>query len=265
MMIPLEERSTVLAVAGLDPSGGAGLSMDTAVIRSLGLHPLSVLTGVAVQNTSRFDARIDFSPDAIIRQLDVLVEEFPVGAVKIGMIGDTKIVEALAIWLAERPRLPVVLDPVLASTSGGALGGGDVPRALLRHLVPRATVVTPNLEEAAVFLGREFTRKEEMPAAARALRDRGAAWCLIKGGHLDHGSAVDFLGGADTELWLEEDRVGGSVRGTGCALASALAGGLARGETVPEAARTAKALVTRAVRASYAAGDGRFLGIDVGS
>jgi hydroxymethylpyrimidine/phosphomethylpyrimidine kinase len=255
-----ETREAILCIAGLDPSGGAGLLRDTAVVRDHGMHPLGALTGVAVQNTTRFDRRALLEPADLVAQLDTLLEEFQPAAVKIGMIGSTPLVEALASWLEGRPRLPVVLDPVLRSTSGGALGENGLLPALSRRLFPRVHVLTPNLDEAGAFVGREVETREDVPYAARELRDLGADWVLVKGGHLRKSEPADYLLGPGGERWIEGERVEGDARGTGCALATALACGLARGDTVPEAARAAKRYVAEGLRSAYRAGKGSFPG-----
>jgi len=186
-------------------------------------------------------------------------EEFLMGAVKCGMLPSSGIVETLADWLAERPRLPLVLDPVLRSSSGGDLMTPGVRESLVKKLLPRCRVLTPNCEEAEVLTGREVVDRSHMPEAARMLRDLGAEWVLIKGGHLVRGRATDFLYGPDTELWLEEERrPGGDIRGTGCVLATAIACGLARGETVSKTTRAAKQFLTRAIDRAYVSGRGRF-------
>lgn len=255
-----EPRAAVLLVGGLDPSGGAGIVQDVSVARSLGVHPLAVLTAIAVQNTRRVEAVSGLSPALVRSQLDVLAEEFQVGAVKTGLLGSPAVVETLAAWLEERPRLPVVVDPVLAASSGGALGDPAAAQAMLRDLFPRARVVTPNLEEAARFVGAPLDDRDAVPGVARSLRDHGTEWVLITGGHLPRGGAGDYLCGPGTGEWLDaERRAGGPVRGTGCAFATALACGLARGETVPDAARAAKRFVTEGLDRAYALGAGRFL------
>jgi len=261
-LIPVEDRPAVLVVAGLDPSGGAGVLTDAAVIRAFDLHPVTVLTAVAVQNTARLGRRFDVPVSVLQEQLALLGEEFLLGAVKTGMLATAATVEALAVWLAERPRLPLILDPVLRSTSGGALGEAGVLDAVKRVLLPRTRVITPNLEEAAALTGTALAERDRIPDQARAIRDLGPEWVLVKGGHLSRGRASDYLAGPDGEGWLEEERSERTVRGTGCALASAVAAGLARGEGVPDAARSAKTLVARAIEASYVAGQGRYLNLE---
>lgn len=250
----------VLCVAGHDPSGGAGVLADAAVVRAFGLHPLTVLTGVAVQNSRAWGGRHEMSAAAVRAQLGVVSEEFSLGAAKIGMPGSAASVEALSVWLETRPRLPLVLDPVFTSTSGGELVDPNAEAVVASRLLPRATVVTPNIPEAARLSGVSISGRAQVPEAARLLLARGPRWVLIKGGHLSDHRADDYLAGPDGAEWLEADALsGGEVRGTGCALATALACGLAVGQSVPEAAREAKLAVAKARARAYAAGDGRFL------
>lgn len=259
-LVPVEDRAAVLLVGGLDPSGGAGLTVDAAVVRAFGLHPLPVAAGIAVQNTERLARRDDLPAADVIEQITVVTEEFLLGAVKLGMIGRAETAEKLGAWLAARPRLPAVLDPVLRTSSGGALAESGMAQVLIRHLVARVRVVTPNVEEATALTGVEIRTRDDVPAAARALRDLGANWVLVKGGHLPRARSSDFLAGPDLEAWIEEETVGErNVRGTGCALASAMAACLAAGEGVEDAAHTAKHFVTQAIEQSYVAGHGRFL------
>jgi hydroxymethylpyrimidine/phosphomethylpyrimidine kinase len=235
---------------------------DVAVARILGVHPLSVLTTLAVQNSSRVQGRSVLSPGLVRDQLDVLAEEFQVGAVKTGLLGSPAVVEDLAGWLSARPRLPLVVDPVLRASCGGELGDAGTAEAMVRHLFPRARVLTPNLEEAARFLGTPVEGRNVVPDAAARLRALGPDWVVITGGHLLRGRSSDFLSGPDYAGWMDEERrPGGPVRGTGCAFAAALACGLAGGKTVPDAARAAKQFVTEAIDRAYALGKGRFLNI----
>lgn len=254
------ERHAVLIVGGLDPSGGAGILLDARVVQLCGLHAVTAATAIAVQNTNRFANRHDL-PDSVFRtELAVLAEEFLLGSVKTGMLPTLEIVEALAEFLAARPRLPLVIDPVLRSTSGGDLADPSAVEAMRRLLIPRARVLTPNLEEARALTGRVIKDRSDLPEVADLLLHLGSEWVLVKGGHLTRDTAWDYLASKDGGMWLEEEgRLHGNTRGTGCALASALAAGLARGLPVPEAAQAAKGLVTAALDAGYHSGRGRFL------
>ena len=259
---PVDETPSVLLIAGIDSSGGAGLSVDTAVVRRMGLHALPVTAAVTAQNTRGVTA-VHVTPGDVVRaQLDAVSAEFPLSAVKVGMLGSEDNAQTVAAWLQERPRLPVVVDPVLRATSGGVLAPGGVPQVIKSELLPRATVLTPNLQELAEFSGVAVTAREHVPAAARAVLAQGCRWVLVTGGHLRGPLASDYLCG-ETELWLEGDRSEHpQVRGTGCALSTALACGLARGEAVVDAAWAAKSLVSRGLDRSYVSGEDRHLLFD---
>lgn len=250
-----------LVIAGLDPSGGAGLSLDVGIIRSLGMHALPIATGVAVQGSKELIRVVPADPGLIQEQLSVVEKEFAIGAVKIGMLGSQAIAHVLVDWLRERPRLPVVLDPVLRTSSGGNLGQ-EIMHVIAHDMLPLATVVTPNLDEAAALTGLTVTSREDMVSAAHALRQRGTRWALVTGGHLGKGEAADYLEGPGESMWLSKPRLPGGrhVRGTGCALSSVLSAGLAKGDPVPTAAGAAKDWVERGIASSFAAGHSRVLG-----
>ena len=254
------ERHAVLLVGGLDPSGGAGLLIDAMVVREIGLHPVLAATSIAVQNTTRVARHYDLPALLVREQLNVAAEEFPLGAVKAGMLPTVEIVETVAEWLSARPRLPLVLDPVLRATSGGELVDAGSIQAMIRFLFPRSRLITPNLDEAAAFTGRAIKDRDDVAKAADALLEMGPEWVLVKGGHLSRDEAADYLASKSGGTWLVGAwRTHGNTRGTGCALASAIAAHLARGDSIPEATRAAKALVTRAMDAAYRSGQGRFL------
>lgn len=258
--VSLSERASVLTVAGLDPSGGAGLLQDAAAIRAMGVHPLTVLTAVLVQNTQEVFSAHPLDAAVVRKQLSALSREFRIGAVKTGALGSSEIVEALSEWLEQRPRLPLVCDPVFRATSGGELQPPGYRETLARDLFPRVHVLTPNVPEAEALTGRSIASREDLENAALALLDLGPRWVLVTGGHLTRMQASDFLAGPDTRLWMEQTfRSGISPRGTGCALASGLAAGLALGEAVPEAAKLAKQFVTESIDRTYQTGQGHFL------
>lgn len=229
----------VLVLAGLDPSGGAGLLADAEAIRALGLRPLCVATALTVQTTRH---ALQFQPVAPLLVQDAaraLLLEEDVRAIKIGMVGAPQVARAIDDLLREKAAwsgLPRVVDPVLAASSGAALfKGAGGPEAYLALM--QGAIATPNLDEAEALTG---TR--EQGAAAKALLSRGAKAALVKGGHLA-GDAVDLLLDAEGEHALSAPRLAASRRGTGCRLASALAAGLAAGLSLRASAGQAKAFV----------------------
>ncbi len=254
------DRHAVLLVGGLDPSGGAGLLTDATVVRRIGLHPVLAATAIAVQNTTRVAHRYDLPARLVREQLNVTAEEFSLGAAKAGILPTVEIVETVAEWLSARPRLPLVLDPVLRATSGGELVDAASMQAIVRVLFPRSRLITPNLEETAAFTGRVIQDRDDVAKAAEALLEMGPEWVLIKGGPSSRDDASDYLASARGGAWLVAPKhTHDDTRGTGCALASAIAAYLARGTPLPEAARSAKTFVTAAIDAGYRSGQGRFL------
>lgn len=234
--------------------------VDATVVREMGLHPVTAATSIAVQNTSRVAHRYDVPATVVGEQLNVIAEEFPLGAVKSGLLPSAAIVDVFAEWLSARPRLPLVLDPVFRATSGGHLVDDASIHSIARVLFPRARIITPNLDEAAVLTGRPITHRDDLPEVADALLELGPEWVLVKGGHLSRDDAVDYLASKQGGTWIAETRrAHGNTRGTGCALASAIAAHLAQGDPVLDAVRAAKSFVTAALDPGYRAGTGRFL------
>lgn len=232
----------VLVLAGLDPSGGAGLLADAEAVRAAGARPLCVATALTVQTTQRARGFSVVEPAVVLSQARALLEEEPVAALKLGMLGSEPMADALAALVAEA-GLEAILDPVLRASSGAALFAG--PAGALWPLIRACSLVTPNLAEAQALVGSLGGNKDlprdvdAMERAARALVDGGARAVLVKGGHLD-GDAVDVLWDGSRLTVLRGPRLPGSARGTGCRLASAIAARLALGDPLHEAARAAK-------------------------
>ncbi len=242
----------VLSIAGSDPSGGAGIQADLKTFSALGCYGMTALTALTAQNTRGVTA-VHVPPPAFLgAQLDALLSDVAVAAVKIGMLATGDIAMVVASRLAAYPALPVVLDPVLVATSGDSLGSPDVVDAMLEHLVPLAAVITPNLPEAARLAGHPIAQDEDgMRATAAALRGRGARAVLIKGGHLESGDAVDVLSyGTEIQLFRLPRLPTRNTHGTGCTLSSAIAAYLARGLALVDAVGAAKTYVTAAIAAS---------------
>jgi hydroxymethylpyrimidine/phosphomethylpyrimidine kinase len=249
--------ANLLLVSGLDPSGGAGFLADARVAELHGLRPVGVVTALTVQTTSDVRAVEPVSPEVIGAQLTALLSDAEVAAGAIGMLGDQAVAEAVAEAL-QLTAAPVVWDPALRASAGGAaLYLGD-PRAALAALRDHVALVTPNLAEAEALAGFAVRDVAAMRRAARAIAGDGVA-CLVKGGHLAGGAAVDVLAAGDEVLDLEGARVPGGedVHGTGGALATAIACHLARGAGLAEAARAAAAFVRERLAAPVRSGRGR--------
>ena len=251
----------VLIVAGSDSSGGAGIVRDVETVTMLGLKAAVAVTAVTAQSDGRVAAVQAMEPALVIAQMAAALENGEVRAIKIGMLANAQIVAAVAEMLERHPSLPVVLDPVLASTSGKVLLEPDGVRLMIDRLLPRADLTTPNLPELALLTGtRDFKESVE------ALFQLGIRAALIKGGHAqDAGSVTELRPGSayscdadvcsdllirrdQPSLSFDSPRLPGTLRGTGCMLASAIACGLATGRDMEASIRVAKSHVTQAFR-----------------
>jgi hydroxymethylpyrimidine/phosphomethylpyrimidine kinase len=256
-----------LCIAGSDPTGGGGLQADLQVFRALGVHGAGVVTALTVQDTERVHRVLPAFPNVVLEQLRVLLRGVPVDAVKIGMLATDDVARNVALGLRELDpvrRVPLVIDPVLRASDGTPLLERRAQAALL-DLIARATLVTPNLPEAAELSGCDVSTAEGVEAAAAALvTGVGASAALVKGGHRD-GAPDDLLvvreGGSASFTWLPGERIdAGPVRGTGCALASAIAARLAKGDPLVDAVAAGRRFVRDALRAAAARGrSSRFL------
>jgi hydroxymethylpyrimidine/phosphomethylpyrimidine kinase len=237
--------TTVLVIAGSDSSGGAGLVRDVRTLTLLDTRVLCVLTAVTAQSDTRVAAVQVLPPELVRAQMAAALATRPVGAIKIGMLATRATVLAIAAALpAAAP--PIVLDPVLASSSGAELLDSEGRAALCATLLPRTTLLTPNLPEAAALLGSECARSDaEALRQGAALLALGPAAVLLKGGHAAGAEAADLLLSAGAPpCWLRAPRIDAVRRGTGCALAAAIAAGLAAGLELRAACELAKQHIT---------------------
>jgi hydroxymethylpyrimidine/phosphomethylpyrimidine kinase len=250
-----------LTVAGSDPTGGAGLQADLQVFRAFGVHGAGVVTALTVQDTRAVARVLPAFPNVVLDQLRVLLRDLRPDAVKLGMLATDDVARQVGLGLQEldRPvgsRPPLVVDPVLAASDGTPLLERRA-RPVLLDLIGRASLVTPNLPEAAELCGCDVSTREGVEAAAAMLvNEIGARAALVKGGHRD-GPPDDLLalreGGAATLRWLPGERVdAGPVHGTGCALAAAITAELARGVSLPDAVGSARRFVAGALRRTAA-------------
>jgi hydroxymethylpyrimidine/phosphomethylpyrimidine kinase len=246
-----ERAPSVLSIAGSDSGGGAGLQADLKTIAALGMHGLTAVAALTAQ-TTRGVAAVHLPPVDFLRtQIEVLLDDFDVRAVKIGMLADSTRIACVAEALAARPELPVVLDPVMVASSGARLLADDAIESLRGLLLPRALVLTPNLAEAEVLVGRSLRSASALTEAAAELRGLGAQWVLMKGGHLEEPDGVHdrLYGPQSVDTWTHP-RLPLSPHGTGCSLASAIAAGLAAGLHVPQACARAVRFVELALRSA---------------
>ncbi len=241
----------VLTIAGSDSGGGAGIQADLKTFEAHGVFGTSAITSITAQNTLGVRGVFDIPAEVVVSQIEAVLDDFQVAAVKIGMLSSRAIITAAAGVLRERAAgLPIVLDPVMVATSGDRLLRDDAVSALVAELTPLALLVTPNVDEAAVLAGHPVRNLDEMSSAARIIAARGARSVLVKGGHLGGGDgvAVDLLLHDGVEHRLESPYIpSNSTHGTGCTLSSAIAAGLALGLDPVEAVRSAKEYVGVAI------------------
>ena len=241
----------VLSIAGSDSGGGAGIQADLKTIAALGCYGMTAITAITVQNTVGVRA-IQALPAALLaQQIDAVAEDIGVDAVKIGMLHDAEVVQAVAAALRRHRFAHVVLDPVMVATSGDRLITERTAEVLIRELFPLATLVTPNLDEAGWLLGRSLGSAHELEAAAAGLLALGARAVLLKGGHLPGSELVDLLAEASGSVQRWSDpRIGTrNTHGTGCTLSSAIACQLALGQPLAAAVQAARAYVRQALAA----------------
>jgi len=239
----------LLSIAGFDPSGGAGIAADLKTFAALGCHGMAVAAALTAQNTQGVRAVHVPLASFAAAQIDAVFEDIDVAAVKIGMLASAAVVAAVADRLAfHKPRF-IVLDPVLVATSGDALSAADASEAIVQHLFPLATLVTPNFSEVALLSNHAISAdREGMRRAAALLQARGAKAVLVKGGHLNGATSDDLLfDGASYRLFSVPRVVTRNTRGTGCTLSSAIAAYLVRGHALDEAISAAKTYLTGAL------------------
>lgn len=260
-----KDRLVVLAIAGFDPSGGAGIIADIRTIQSFGCTSVAAITSITFQNSARFRGAIHQSAESIRAQLEAILGEHKISAIKIGMLPTGEVIREVARMIRERDLPAPVVDPVMKSTSGGKLMSDDAFEVLVTELLPLARVVTPNIPEAERLAGVNIEGEDEMREAARRIRELGARAVLIKGGHLkSHEPGVRRQGSETTDLtandflddagdvrvvrgdWIETP----NVRGTGCMMSSAIAACLANGMPLAEAVAMAKRFVADQIQHS---------------
>lgn len=254
-------QGRVLIVAGSDSGGGAGIQADVKTVTALGGFAATAVTALTAQNTTGVYGVVGVEPPFIQQQMRLVIEDIGVDAVKTGMLHSAPVIEAVAEVLAELdPGLPVVVDPVMVAQSGASLLESEAVSALKERLLPRATVLTPNLPEAEALLGAEIPEtRDGMVSAALALAGLGPAAMLLKGGHMAGDRLRDVLAGAGELLEVfEEPRIDTPhTHGTGCTLASAIATGLAQGLEVSAAVRRARRYLRLAIEKNPGLGRGQ--------
>ena len=253
-----EPVSRALTIAGSDSGGGAGIQADLKTFHALGVWGMSAVTAVTVQNTKGVSGYEALSASVVGDQIRAVVTDIGVDAAKTGMLATAAIIEAVAEAIRETGVPNVVVDPVSVSKHGHPLLDEDAADALRTRIVPLASLVTPNLPEAALLTGRPVRTEDDMDRAGQALLELGAAAALVKGGHLEErGEALDLLVTAGGVEPITAERIDTPhTHGTGCVLSSAIAAHLALGADLADAVRSGKAFVTEAIRTHLEIGEG---------
>jgi len=251
----------VMTFAASDPSGGAGIQADILTLASMGCHPLSVLTAITVQDTIGINGIFALDAEWVADQARCLLEDMPVDAFKIGVLGSVENIAAIAEILSDYPDVPVILDPVQASGRGDELAGDDMAHAMRELLLPQTTIITPNSMEARRLAEADDDNDEpSLAMCAERLLAMGVEYVLITGTHEPTPQVVNTLYGAKgivrSDTW---QRLPDSYHGSGCTLASAVAAMLANGLDIPEAVREAQDYTWHTLKRAYRPGMGQFL------
>ncbi|MDR8393676.1 bifunctional hydroxymethylpyrimidine kinase/phosphomethylpyrimidine kinase [Aliifodinibius sp. S!AR15-10] len=265
MSKPSKQYARALTIATSDSGGGAGVQADLKAFSAMGCYGMSVFAALTAQNTTDVTGIHALPPDFVSLQIDTVIEDLGVDAVKIGMLFNSEIMEAVADRLAAHNVGNVVLDPVMVAKSGAKLIQDDAIETLKTQLFPLSTNITPNLPEAETLLDIKIDDRTQMEGAARKLLDFGPDSVLLKGGHFSDKKSIDclVLGEKDVNgkdvYWYEAERIHTkNTHGTGCTLSSAIAAGLAKGEPLPEAVQSAKKYISGAIESGseYSIGNG---------
>ncbi len=247
---------TALTIAGSDSSGGAGIQADIKTMTANGVYAMSAITALTAQNTTGVQGIFEVSPDFLAQQLDSIFTDIRPDAVKIGMVSSTGLIEVIARKLREYRAENIVVDPVMVATSGAKLISDDAIAALKEHLLPLATVLTPNIPETEVLSGMTVRTPDDMVAAAKAISEQYRCAVLCKGGH-QLNDANDLLWRDGTSKWFNGKRIDNpNTHGTGCTLSSAIASNLAKGYDLDTSVQKAKAYISGALGAMLDLGRG---------
>jgi hydroxymethylpyrimidine/phosphomethylpyrimidine kinase len=251
-MSKVKKLPVALTIAGSDSGGGAGIQADLKTFAAIGVHGTSAITCITAQNPKGVLGIQPVKPEMVTKQLEAIFAEFQPRAVKTGMLFSTEIIRAVAKFFREHRRVPLIVDPVMIATSGARLLKSSAVQAMEQELLPLAKLVTPNLAETEVLLGRKISSTSEMQMAAKEIQERFGCAALVKGGHLrSSAEAVDFFYDGKTEMMLRTKFIKGiSTHGTGCTFSAAITGNLAQGRDLLTSIRRAKKFITNAIRNS---------------
>lgn len=245
-----------LTIAGSDSSGGAGVQADLKTFSAIGTYGMSVLTAITAQNTHGVFLVEDLSKEIIQKQIEVVFDDIPPKAVKIGMVSSPEIIKVIVDTLNKYELKYLVVDPVMISKSGYSLLKPEAKENLIKYLIPKAYIITPNTLEAEEITGMKIENVEDMKIVGEKILNLGPKYVMMKGGHLD-GDAVDVLIGKDTfEVYKSERLDRKNTHGTGCTLSSAITAYLALGYNIVDSVSNAKKYITDAIRYSFDIGLG---------
>jgi hydroxymethylpyrimidine/phosphomethylpyrimidine kinase len=258
-MLPSPTPPIVLVFAATDPTGGAGLQADILTLASMGCHPLSVVTAITVQDTTGVDQMHALDAEWVVEQARNVLEDMPVAAFKIGVLGSVEIISAVSEVVADYPDVPLILDPVLASGRGDELATEEMVEAMRELIIPQTTLITPNSIEARHLAAADDEADfPDLPECARRLIGLGCEYVLITGTHENTAQVMNILYGAEGVLRSDAwQRLPGSFHGTGCTLAAAVAATLANGLSMPEAIRDAQEFTWQSLKAAFRPGMGQ--------
>lgn len=247
---------TVLTIAGSDSSGGAGIQADIKTITAHGLYAMSAITALTAQNTTGVYGIMEVTPEFLANQLDCIFKDIYPDAVKIGMVSSAALIEVIVDKLKAYKAGHIVVDPVMVSTSGSRLLAEDASETLIKTLTPLAQIITPNIPETEVLCKMDIKNAGDMEQAAAKIAEFTKGAVLVKGGH-DLNDANDLLYETGTFEWINGERIDNpNTHGTGCTLSSAIACGLAKGDTLSDSVKAAKAYISGALRAGLDLGHG---------
>ena len=250
----------VLAFAATDPSGGAGLQADVMTLASMGCHPVSVVTAATIQDTMGVEDVMALDAEWVADQARCVLEDMPVSAFKIGVIGSVENIAAIAEVVSDYPEVPLILDPVLASGRGDDLATDEMIVALRELLIPQSTIITPNSVEARRLVQEEGEDDLDLAECARRLLATGCEYVLITGTHENTPQVINTLYGQDGVIRSDSwERLPGTYHGSGCTLASAIAATIANGLSVSEAVKDAQEYTWQTLKAAFRPGMGQYI------
>jgi hydroxymethylpyrimidine/phosphomethylpyrimidine kinase len=257
---PSQLLPIVLVFAATDPSSGAGLQADVLTLASMGCHPLSVVTAVTIQDTMGVEEVMALDTEWVADQARCVLEDMPVAAFKVGMVGSIENIAAIAEVVSDYPEIPLILDPVLASGRGDELVTDEMISALRELLVPQSTIITPNSIEARRLVQEEGEEEIDLAECAKRLLATGCEYVLITGTHENTPQVTNTLYGQDgvvrSDSW---ERLPGSYHGSGCTLASAIAATVANGLTISDAVQDAQEYTWQTLKAAFRPGMGQYI------